>query len=75
MILGSKYHSDKQFTTFDADNDNWKEKNCAKSWKGAWWYKGCYYSNLNGEYGKNVHWNNRVSLFNMVFTEMKFRPM
>ncbi|VDH92990.1 Hypothetical predicted protein [Mytilus galloprovincialis] len=37
------YHNGMTFSTKD-DNRN----NCAVTYKGAWWYKGCHHSNLNG---------------------------
>jgi len=39
-----------QFSTFDNDRDTTSSANCAFIYKGAWWYKSCYYANLNGIY-------------------------
>ncbi|CAC5380443.1 unnamed protein product [Mytilus coruscus] len=38
-----------QFSTHDRDNDEASGK-CAVNNRGAWWYKKCTYSNLNGDY-------------------------
>ena len=40
------YHNQIQFSTKDNDNVN----NCAGMYNGAWWYKSCHKSNLNGPY-------------------------
>ena len=36
-----------QFSTKDRDHDIYNGQ-CAVSYHGAWWYKNCYTSNLNG---------------------------
>ena len=72
------YHNGMQFTTKDRDNDPWVY-NCAnRSDQGAWWFKACEDSNLNGRYRSStsnqgaIWW---VSLGGAVkFTEMKLRP-
>lgn len=46
--------NDQDFTTKDNDNDA-NVNNCAVTYKGAWWYSGCHYSNLNGLYLKGNH--------------------
>ena len=43
------YHNNLQFTTKDRDNDE-RNGNCAVVYHGAWWYRSCYNSNLNGKY-------------------------
>ena len=75
------YHNGNRFSTRDQENDAWID-NCAQTFKGAWWYKSCYHSNLNGLYhiGSNttnsvgVHWYAwRGYSYSLKFTEMKLR--
>ena len=39
-----------KFTTKDVDNDIHSARNCAQTWHGAWWFRQCHLSHLNGEY-------------------------
>ncbi|XP_066971703.1 fibrinogen C domain-containing protein 1-like isoform X2 [Macrobrachium rosenbergii] len=45
-----RYHVGRRFSTIDVDNDAWPEANCARDHAGAWWYRACDTSNLNGRY-------------------------
>ncbi|KAK3101225.1 hypothetical protein FSP39_001922 [Pinctada imbricata] len=71
------YHDNREFTTKDRDHDSWSRDNCAVDWKGAWWYRSCHHSNLNGEYGrrdnKGVVWHEYPSSRYMKATTMKMR--
>ena len=62
------YHRGMSFTTKDRDNDK-SSGNCALVHTGAWWYKNCYYSNLNGRRISWHHWKN-----NLKRSEIKIRP-
>ena len=42
------YHNGRKFSTIDKDQDNYYGRHCAKALQGAWWYRSCHYSNLNG---------------------------
>ena len=74
------YHNNMAFTTKDRDNDIWSS-NCAVLRTGAWWYKSCQESNLNGPYlgdkqgGSRVGWDHFRSSLSLKFTEMKLRPL
>ncbi|XP_052084531.1 angiopoietin-related protein 7-like isoform X2 [Mytilus californianus] len=48
---GLNYHHGLKFSTFDQDNTQ-RHTTCAARNKGAWWYKACSHSSLNGEYLK-----------------------
>ncbi|XP_031242455.1 tenascin-R isoform X3 [Mastomys coucha] len=73
------YHQGRPFSTEDRDNDV-AVTNCAMSYKGAWWYKNCHRTNLNGKYGDSrhsqginwYHWKGHE--FSIPFVEMKMRP-
>ena len=58
------------FSTKDRDNDE-DGGNCAVDRKGAWWYKSCYASSLNSNYGDgdyNWDWGPLLA------SEMKLKP-
>ncbi|XP_073419759.1 tenascin-R isoform X2 [Dendrobates tinctorius] len=73
------YHQGRPFSTKDRDNDV-AVTNCASSYRGAWWYKNCHRTNLNGKYGESrhsqginwYHWKGHE--FSIPFVEMKMRP-
>ena len=48
-------HNGMMFSTPDRDNDVY-EKSCAEITTGAWWYRSCYASNLNGRYSGSISW-------------------
>jgi len=66
-----------QFSTYDQDNDVYTQ-NFAQQCRGAWWYRSCLQSNLNGEYNNTVHckgvyWGGTRVLQRS--SEMKIRPV
>ena len=76
------------FSTRDRDNDAWS-RNCAAVYGGAWWYKACFYSNLNGKYvlhtpedggvanprdAGRLSWYNGSRFIHYTKVQMKIRP-
>ncbi|XP_071811807.1 fibrinogen-like protein A [Apostichopus japonicus] len=85
---GLEYHRNQAFSTYDRDNDNDKDGNCAATYHGAWWYKHCHFSNLNGDYhavddnpeqgkrGVSISWKFLPGdSHHIKYTEMKIRPV
>ena len=74
------YQNNMTFTTFDRDNDLHSSINCAASYKGGWWHRGCAHANLNAQHtASRAH--QRVAWFYIgrkwVYypsVEMKVRP-
>jgi len=77
------FHLGQKFSTRDQDNDVHPSYSCADLYSGAWWYKSCHESNLNGRYlngthtsagvGVNwYHWKGRN--YSLRLTEMKIKP-
>ncbi|XP_044173278.1 microfibril-associated glycoprotein 4-like [Acropora millepora] len=75
-------HRGAPFSTKDSDNDS-SSSSCAVIYKGAWWYKGCHNSNLNGiyhhgrhsSYADGVNWYHwKGHYYSAKKAEMKIRP-
>ncbi|PIK41049.1 tenascin, partial [Apostichopus japonicus] len=86
-LQGLEFHRNQAFSTYDRDHDN-NNGNCAETYHGAWWYKSCHRSNLNGDYhavedtsnpnrqGVSISWKFLPgNSYNIKYTEMKIRPV
>ncbi|EDS42503.1 ficolin-3 [Culex quinquefasciatus] len=70
-----RVHDGKKFTTYDSDNDSDRE-NCAKNFRGGWWFNHCFNSHLNGEYSNEgkyhgIRWDSTKPA--MKFSRMMIR--
>ena len=72
------FHNGQAFSTYDNDNDD-DIFNCASKYQGAWWYRDCHTSNLNGKYlkgstfghGMGIIWQNwKGSSYSLKSVEM-----
>ncbi|XP_070811606.1 ficolin-2-like [Pituophis catenifer annectens] len=77
------YHNNMPFSTRDK-RQHPGASNCAETFKGAWWYNACHYSNLNGKYwlgehktfADGVNWiKGKGYHYSYKHTEMKIRPV
>ena len=79
------YHNGAKFSTKDRRNDD-MDGDCIELCGGAWWFKDCYHSNLNGKYyegghydvatwGDGIVWrhNKNTNLYSMKATVIKIR--
>ncbi|XP_037813697.1 techylectin-5A-like [Lucilia sericata] len=77
-------HQGHMFITKDRDNDISTKVNCAEDYKSGWWFRKCFYSNLNGRYyGKieaatasdGICWNVIGGCkYSLKFVQMMIRP-
>ncbi|KAL9982292.1 hypothetical protein ACROYT_G004318 [Oculina patagonica] len=83
MYENSRSANGMQFSTKDNDNDS-DSGSCAVKFKGAWWYRACHWSNLNGLYhggqhdsfADGINWYSFRGLqYSLKRTEMKLRPV
>ncbi|XP_037084569.1 microfibril-associated glycoprotein 4-like [Pollicipes pollicipes] len=79
-----RFHNNQRFSTYDRNNQRRQRRNCAQSFKGAWWYRDCHHSNLNGRYLSGphksfadgiewLHWTGHH--YSLKAVEMKIRPV
>ncbi|ELU13842.1 hypothetical protein CAPTEDRAFT_153615 [Capitella teleta] len=78
-------HDGQAFSTKDVDNDERFYDSCARHYKGAWWFKNCFESHLNGVYYQRgdhdnffvrdgVQWNTIHLHSSLKHVEMMVRP-
>ena len=72
----AEHHNGMKFSTRDNDNDYYYSLNCAQYFNGAWWFKSCYWSHLNGPYQHNLSVSSTNGIiwhgfYSLKFTEMK----
>ncbi|XP_068106020.1 ficolin-2-like [Hyperolius riggenbachi] len=76
-------HNGLKFSTKDQDNTE-QGSGCAVTFKGAWWYRACHDSNLNGYYylgqhsshGDGINWGSGKGYnYSYKHVEMKIRPI
>ncbi|XP_049752328.1 ficolin-1-like isoform X1 [Elephas maximus indicus] len=75
-------HKNQFFSTKDRDNDE-NSASCSVLYQGAWWYRSCHMSNLNGRYlggthesyANGINWKSgKGHNYSYQTSEMKLRP-
>ena len=79
------YHNGMKFSTIDQDNDTHEKANCAKEFRGGWWWNQCHHCSLNGKNfgikGKTQHaaglnWLSFTTYdYSLLSTEMAIKAM
>ena len=71
-----RQHNREPFSTYDKDHDL-NDRNCAEVFTGAWWYKDCHHSNLNGKWQatayKGPNWKTWTQGDPVSYSEIKIR--
>jgi len=73
--FGYYYHNGMKFSTFDLDNDEYDDGNCAPDRGGGWWYNGCYWGCLtcgSGDY--QWTWATYQGTWYVVNSRMMIKP-
>ena len=76
------YNNNQLFAPKDYHNDEWSKTNCAVRYYGAWWFNGCYTSNLNGKYFRDKKFNLKCAVwrkwprdcYSLKAVQIKIRP-
>uniref|UniRef100_A0A8W8JML2 Fibrinogen C-terminal domain-containing protein n=1 Tax=Magallana gigas TaxID=29159 RepID=A0A8W8JML2_MAGGI len=76
------YNNNMMFSTPDQDNDRWSSGTCTTTFRSAWWFNSCTYTNPNGEYTdsektdhKYVTWYNwKNSVISLKSIQLMIRP-
>ncbi|XP_051858743.1 angiopoietin-related protein 4-like isoform X2 [Drosophila albomicans] len=72
IVDSMRYNENMKFSTFDHDNDNADDDNCAIIYESGWWYNYCSTCNLNAPY-EDLHWYNIEYIF-IKEVKMLIRP-
>merc|ERR1712062_12975 len=75
---GSVSSNGMAFSTYDRDNDNARDYNCAAFLHGGWWYNHCSLANLNGRWAsrdyQGLKWYDSGHMnLRPTYSEMKVR--
>ncbi|XP_021349625.1 fibrinogen-like protein A [Mizuhopecten yessoensis] len=72
---GMEYVNGSMFSTKDRDNDDNANIDCALYRHGAWWYRACSHSNLNGKYMEDNGDSKQSMCWRFFFVDRSHVPM